>query len=57
MNGWHETEDNWHGPLDRREVAVVWDARSQSLVEKNVEYRLCGCILWSDLMHREGSNG
>ena len=49
MNGWHETEDNWHGPVDRRETAIVWDARTRSMVEKNVEYRRCGCILWSDL--------
>jgi hypothetical protein len=49
VNGWHETEENWHGPLSRTEIAVVWDVRTQSMVEKIVDYRLCGCVVWSDL--------
>jgi len=49
MNGWHETIDNWHGPIDRSEVASVWDSSTTSLVQKNVEYRRCGCVVWRDL--------
>lgn len=48
MNGWHETPENWHGPVDRTEQASVWDARTSAMVVKNVEYRRCGCILWTD---------
>lgn len=47
MNGWHEDIDDWHGPIDRTEIAVVWDARTQGVAEKTVDYRRCGCVVWS----------